>query len=268
MLKFINLISIQCIIGGVFLLFSGQAWAFELKPSLSYTWWHYAEQDTIPARYGGGKINSQAQNWAIVPSLDIMQDTVTWHHWASLESILASTATETFPSYQQQNRLSIKQWRAEAGSDYRIGKVGVGIWAGYQQQTQSRSLFFIRGSRVFIPGGEPIHETITVLLAGARITSAHKVPDAGTFLLHLKAGLPLSVRMRNSLPQITDTFHSRKGWEDEVGMSWQTSQLSNKINFELSALYRYRRLGGEAKPTAYWPVNTWQRAQIMMSFIW
>jgi len=257
-----------CIIGGIFLLYSNQAWAFTFKPGLAYTWWNYSEQDTIPARYGGGRVDSHAQNRALAPSLAISNNLGSWYLWANVESILTATGTEIFPNRQQQDRFSIKQWRAEMGSDYHVNRIGIGIWAAYQQQTQSRSQFYIRGTRVLVAGGEPVHETVTALLTGIRITATHQVPDAGSFLLYIKSGLPLRVKMKNSLPQITDTFHTRRGWEGEAGISWQNLHLFSNVSFELSALYRYRKLGGEAKASAYWPKNIWQRAQIMISISW
>jgi len=241
----------------------------ELQAGIGYEWWQYSERDTIPAAFGGGRLNSKAQGWGVAPDVKVMQMLGDWQLYLHLSGLVPFDTTETFPNHRQVDQLSVAQLRTEIGFDYTQAATSFGLWSAYNWQQQSRDLFTIGGLRVIPAGGEPVHETISAVLVGVHASVSHLFDSLGRLQLQAKAGVPAYVHVTNSLPSITDTFSTRHGWEADAGVSLQMEHfLNTSTDVSFTLRYRYRELGGEARPTGFWPRNIWQTVLASADLKW
>ncbi len=253
----------------IMLVGSCPASAVELQAGIGYEWWQYSEQDTIPAAFGGGRLDSHAQGWGVAPDVKAMQMLDDWQLYLHLSGLVPFNTTETFPNHRQSDQLSIAQVRTELGFDYIQPATSFGLWSAYNWQQQSRKLFSVGGVRVIPAGREPVHETISVVLVGVHASVSHLFYSLGRLQLNAKAGIPAYVHVTNSLLSISDTFSKRRGWEADAGVSLQMDQFMNtSTDVSFTLRYRYRELGGDAKPSGFWPRNVWQTVLASADLKW
>ncbi len=144
--------------------------------------------------------------------------------------------------------------------------LAVGGWAAWQDDIHWRSNHTVSGLRTPFPGlaPDPVRETIqgTWLGISGQIDTLQR-----KLRLRLDVGVPLAVKTVNDIYP-GETFTNNQTLRYNLAASYRLYTWSNGMTSHLTAAYRFRELGNEVRPAAYWPRNQWRVLSLGIRQMW